>query len=46
VALLLKNGRVVDPSVGIDEVADIVIRDGVVVEIGRDLTIPKVRLSM
>ncbi|MCE5203737.1 MAG: dihydroorotase [Coriobacteriales bacterium] len=40
-ALLLKNGRVVDPSKGTDEVADIVIRDGVIVEIGHDLTIPK-----
>lgn len=40
-ALLLKNGRVVDPVAGIDEVADIVIRDGRIVEIGQDLTIPK-----
>jgi dihydroorotase len=41
VALLLKNGRVVDPATGLDEVADIIIRDGVIVEIGHDLTIPK-----
>jgi dihydroorotase len=41
VALLLKNGRVVDPATGLDEVADIIIRDGVIVEIGDDLTIPK-----
>lgn len=40
-ALLLKNGRVVDPSVGLDSVCDIVIRDGVIVEVGTDLTIPK-----
>ncbi len=40
-ALLLKNGRVVDPATGLDEVADIIIRDGVIVEIGHDLTIPK-----
>ncbi|TLM97692.1 MAG: dihydroorotase, partial [Actinobacteria bacterium] len=40
-ALLLKNGRVIDPAVGLDEVADIVIRDGVIVEIGKDLSIPK-----
>lgn len=40
-ALLLKGGRVVDPAVGIDEVADIVIRDGVIVEIGQNLSIPK-----
>ena len=40
-ALLLKNGRVIDPVAGIDEVADIIIRDGVIVEIGKDLSIPK-----
>ena len=33
-ALLLKGGRVVDPAVGLDEVADVLIRDGVIVEIG------------
>jgi dihydroorotase len=32
---------VVDPAVGLDEIADIIIRDGVIVEIGHDLTIPK-----
>jgi len=41
VALLLRNGRVIDPSVGVDEVCDIVVRDGRIAEIGRDLTIPK-----
>lgn len=40
-ALLLRNGRVIDPSVGVDEVCDIVVRDGRIAEIGRDLTIPK-----
>jgi len=41
VALLLKGGRVVDPAVGLDEIADVVIRDGRIVEIGKDLSIPK-----
>lgn len=40
-ALLLKGGRVVDPAVGLDAVCDVVIRDGRIVEIGQDLTIPK-----
>ena len=40
-ALLLKNGRLVDPAVGRDEVADMIVRDGRIVEIGQDLTIPK-----
>lgn len=40
-ALLLKGGRVVDPAVGLDAVLDIVVRDGVIVEVGTDLTIPK-----
>jgi dihydroorotase len=41
VALLLKGGRVVDPQVGLDRVCDIVIRDGLIVEIGQDLGIAK-----
>jgi len=41
VALLLKGGRVVDPAAGLDVVADVVIRDGRIVEIGPDLSIPK-----
>jgi dihydroorotase len=41
VALLLKGGRVVDAAAGLDAVLDIVVRDGVIVEIGEDLTIPK-----
>jgi dihydroorotase len=40
-ALLLKGGRVVDPAVGLDAVCDVVIRDGRIVEIGEDLSIPK-----
>ncbi|MDZ4168555.1 MAG: dihydroorotase [Coriobacteriia bacterium] len=40
-AVLLRGGRVVDPQVGLDEVADVIVRDGVIVEIGPDLTIPK-----
>ncbi|MFU8890473.1 MAG: dihydroorotase [Anaerosomatales bacterium] len=40
-ALLLKNGRLVDPEVGLDVVADMIVRDGRIVEIGEDLTIPK-----
>lgn len=40
-ALLLKGGRVVDPACGLDAVLDVVIRDGRIVEIGEDLTIPK-----
>jgi dihydroorotase len=41
VALLLKNARVIDPAVGLDAVCDIVIRDGVIAEIGTDLKIAK-----
>lgn len=40
-ALLLKNGRLVDPEVGLDVVADMIVRDGRIVEIGEDLSIPK-----
>jgi dihydroorotase len=41
VALLLKHVRAVDPSAGLDQECDIVIRDGRIVEIGQDLAIPK-----
>lgn len=40
-ALMLKNARLVDPQVGIDEVADVLIRDGRIVEIGHDLVMEK-----
>lgn len=40
-ALLLKNGRLVDPTTGVDRVADMIVRDGRIVEIGEDLSIPK-----
>lgn len=40
-ALLLKGAHVIDPAVGLDDVCDIVVRDGVIVEVGHDLSIPK-----
>ncbi|MDF1543054.1 MAG: dihydroorotase [Anaerosomatales bacterium] len=40
-ALLLKNGRLVDPEVGLDVVTDMIVRDGRIVEIGEDLSVPK-----
>jgi dihydroorotase len=41
VALLLRGGRVVDPSQDLDRVCDVLIRDGVIVEIGEDLAMEK-----
>lgn len=38
-ALLLKNGRVVDPAAGLDEVCDVLVEDGVIAEVGRDLSL-------
>ncbi len=40
-AVLLRGGRVVDPQVGLDAVADVIVRDGRIVEIGAGLSIPK-----
>lgn len=40
-ALLLKGARLIDPAVGLDEKADMIVRDGKIVEIGQDLSIPK-----
>lgn len=39
-SLLIKNGRVIDPSQGIDEVLDILVADGLVKELGKGLTAP------
>ena len=38
--LLIIGGRLIDPSQGIDEVMDILIADGVVLELGRGLSAP------
>ena len=40
-ALLLKNAHVIDPQVGLDEVCEILVRDGVIVEVGRGLKMEK-----
>lgn len=40
-ALMLKNARLIDPQVGLDEVADILVRDGKIVEVGHNLSMPK-----
>ena len=40
-ALLLKNAHVIDPQVGLNETADILIRDGKIVEIGQGLSLEK-----
>jgi len=38
--LLIKGGRVIDPSQGIDEVLDILVVDGIVKEVGKGLKAP------
>ncbi len=40
-ALLLKGAHVVDPQAGINEVCDVLVRDGRVVEIGNDIELPE-----
>lgn len=40
-ALLLKGARVIDPQVELDEVCDVLVRDGRVVEVGHGLDMPK-----
>lgn len=37
-SLLITGGRVIDPSSGFDGLADVLIRDGVIVAVGPDLT--------
>ncbi|GFE61232.1 dihydroorotase [Geobacter sp. AOG2] len=38
--LLIKNGRVIDPSQGFDDVADVLVEAGLVKEIGKSLKAP------
>ncbi len=40
-ALLIKNVRAIDPSCDLDEVVDIVIQDGIIKEVGQNLSIEK-----
>ena len=40
-ALLLKNAHAIDPQVGLNEVCEILIRDGKIVEVGHDLQMAK-----
>ena len=39
--LLIKGGRVIDPSQGLDEKLDILVADGKIKEIGKKLTAGK-----
>jgi dihydroorotase len=41
VEVLLRGGRVIDPALGLDEVCDVVVRDGVIAEIGADLKVER-----
>ena len=40
-ALLLKNAHAIDPQIGLNENCEILIRDGVIVEVGHDLVMEK-----
>jgi len=40
-ALLLKGARCIDPAVDLDAVCDIVVRDGLIIEVGEQLSIAK-----
>lgn len=43
--LLLKGGRVIDPSQKMDEVADVLIRDGKIAEVAKDLKAENVEVK-
>lgn len=40
-ALLLKNAHVIDPQTGLNEICEILVRDGRIAEVGHDLEMPK-----
>ncbi len=42
--LLIKNGRIIDPASGFDQVADLLIEDGLISGIGQNLTSPGAEL--
>ena len=42
--LLIKNGRIIDPASGFDQVADLLIEDGLISGIGQTLTSPGAEL--
>ncbi len=44
--VLLTGGRLVDPSVGLDEVADLLISSGAIASVGRDLELPEDTLTI
>lgn len=39
--LLIRGGHVLDPAAGIDQVLDVLIRDGEIAEVGKDLSPPE-----
>ena len=39
--VILKSGRVVDPSQDLDEVLDLLLVDGIVASIGKDISAPE-----
>ena len=43
-SLLITNGRVIDPAGAVDEVQDVLLTDGVVTRLGRDLKAPGARV--
>ena len=43
-SLLIKNGRIIDPHSGLDRVSDLLIEDGVVSRIDRDIALPSLQV--
>ena len=35
--LLIKGGRVIDPSQGINEIADVLVENGIIIQLGADI---------
>lgn len=36
--LLIQHGRVIDPATGRDEIADILVQDGVIEQVGKNIS--------
>lgn len=44
--ILIKNGHVIDPANGIDKVSDILVNDGVIAEVGENIDLDGVEVSV
>ncbi len=40
-SLLIRGGRIIDPSQSIDDIQDLLVVDGVIAEVGKGIDVPE-----